>query len=200
MRWISSRNSFSRSRICCASSWILLLMGFSPAADSSCSLAQMAYGCTAPVGRLPLRLYSRSGDCRHGRQQPAQCQRIMPMHNSNKRRVSTMIKSARTLLFAASLAAASAASAQTEYARVELEIDIAKPAAEVWAKVGGYCDIQEWAGLACEITSGDGGFGTVRSLLGGRILEILVAQTELSYGYAQPAVEGRFYDLYHGFM
>lgn len=111
-----------------------------------------------------------------------------------------MIKSARTLLFAASLAAASAASAQAEYARVELEIDIAKPAAEVWAKVGGYCDIQEWAGLACEITSGDGGFGTVRSLLGGRILEILVAQTELSYGYAQPAVEGRFYDLYHGFM
>src|SRR5690606_28664211 len=111
-----------------------------------------------------------------------------------------MMNSARTLLFAASLAAASAASAQAEYARVELEIDIAKPAAEVWAKVGGYCDIQEWAGLPCEITSGDGGFGTVRSLLGGRILEILVAQTELSYGYAQPAVEGRFYDLYHGFM
>ena len=34
----------------------------------------------------------------------------------------------------------------------------------------------------------------------GRILEILVAQTDLSYGYTQPAVEGQFYNLYHGFM
>ena len=42
--------------------------------------------------------------------------------------------------------------------------------------------------------------GSVRSLLGGRILEIMVAQTELSYGYTQPAVEGEFYNLYHGFM
>ena len=27
-----------------------------------------------------------------------------------------------------------------------------------------------------------------------------MAQTELSYGYTQPAVEGEFYNLYHGFM
>lgn len=90
--------------------------------------------------------------------------------------------------------------AQPEYVRIDMSIDINKPAAEVWSKVGGYCDISEWAGFACEITSGDGGMGTVRALLGGRIIEILVAQTELSYGYTQPAVEGRFYDLYHGFM
>lgn len=90
--------------------------------------------------------------------------------------------------------------AQPEYVRIELSIDINKPAAEVWSKVGEYCDIQEWAGFACEVTSGDGGMGTVRSLAGGRILEILVAQTELSYGYTQPAVEGQFYNLYHGFM
>jgi hypothetical protein len=42
--------------------------------------------------------------------------------------------------------------------------------------------------------------GTVRVLAGGRVIEILVAQTELSYGYTQPAVEGQFYNLYHGFM
>jgi hypothetical protein len=42
--------------------------------------------------------------------------------------------------------------------------------------------------------------GSVRALAGGRILEILVAQTELSYGYTQPAQEGAFYNLYHGFM
>ena len=40
----------------------------------------------------------------------------------------------------------------------------------------------------------------VRVLVGGSIVEILVAQTDLSYGYTQPAQEGRFYNLYHGFM
>jgi hypothetical protein len=95
----------------------------------------------------------------------------------------------------------SAAAAEPEYVTIEMEIDIAKPAAEVWSKVGGYCDIAKWLPqLACEITSGDGGMGTVRSLAGGRIKEILIAQTELSYGYTQPVVEGQYYILYHGFM
>ena len=94
----------------------------------------------------------------------------------------------------------SAALAQ-EYVTIEMEIDVDRPAAEVWSKVGGYCDISVWFnGLDCEITSGDGGMGTVRVLAGGRVVEILVAQTELSYGYTQPAVEGQFYNLYHGFM
>jgi len=87
-----------------------------------------------------------------------------------------------------------------EYVTIDMEIDINKPAADVWEKVGDYCAITEWLGLPCEITSGDGGMGSVRSLLGGRIIEIMVAQTELSYGYTQPAVEGEFYNLYHGFM
>ncbi|HEV7633303.1 MAG TPA: SRPBCC family protein [Steroidobacteraceae bacterium] len=90
--------------------------------------------------------------------------------------------------------------AEPEYATIKMEVNIAKPAAEVWAKVGKYCDIAEWLKLDCKITSGDGGMGTVRSLAGGRVLEILVAQTELSYGYTQPAKEGAFYNLYHGFM
>ena len=90
--------------------------------------------------------------------------------------------------------------AEPEYVTVEMEIDIDKSAAEVWEVVGDYCAIGEWSTLDCEITSGDGGLGTVRALLGGRIIEILVAQTELSYGYTQPAPEGQFYDLYHGFM
>jgi hypothetical protein len=96
--------------------------------------------------------------------------------------------------------AASTVSPNPTYQTVRMEIDIAKPAKEVWAKVGKYCDIAEWLKLDCKITSGDGGFGTVRALAGGRVLEILVAQTELSYGYTQPVREGRVYDLYHGFM
>lgn len=93
------------------------------------------------------------------------------------------------------------AAAAPEYTTIELTIDIAKPAQEVWAKVGGYCDISKWLNnVDCAITSGDGGMGTVRVLAGGRVTEILVAQTELSYGYTQPAREGQFYNLYHGFM
>lgn len=97
-------------------------------------------------------------------------------------------------------AAASAFAADPEYTTIELEIDIAKPAQEVWAQVGGYCDISLWLDIDCAITSGDGGMGTVRVLAGGRVTEILVAATDLSYGYTQPVNEGAFYNLYHGFM
>lgn len=90
--------------------------------------------------------------------------------------------------------------AEPEYTRIELSIDVAKPADEVWDKVGGYCDIADWLNVDCEITSGDGGMGTVRSLAGGRVTEILIAQTDRAYGYTQPAVAGQFYNLYHGFM
>lgn len=91
-------------------------------------------------------------------------------------------------------------SAQPEYVTIEMEIDIFRPATEVWSKVGGYCDISEWLGVNCEIVSGDGGLGTVRSLAGGRITEVLVAQTDRSYGYTQPPPAEGFYNLYHGFL
>ena len=112
------------------------------------------------------------------------------------------MKRLRSTLLACGLAAISAnALAAPEYTTIELTIDIAKPAKEVWAKVGGYCDISKWLNdVDCTITSGDGGMGTVRVLAGGRVTEILVAQTELSYGYTQPVREGQFYNLYHGFM
>jgi hypothetical protein len=100
----------------------------------------------------------------------------------------------------AGLGAGATLAAEPEYATVRVEIDVARPAKEVWAKVGGYCDITAWLGLKCKVTSGNGGIGTVRDLDNGRVLEILVAQTELSYGYTQPVKEGSFYNLYHGFM
>lgn len=94
----------------------------------------------------------------------------------------------------------SGALAEPEYTTIRMEIDVAKPAEEVWAKVGGYCDISEWLDVDCTITSGDGGIGTVRELAGGRVTEVLVGLTDLSYGYTQPATPGEFYDLYHGYM
>lgn len=90
--------------------------------------------------------------------------------------------------------------AEPEYTRLEMKIDVEKSASELWAVVGGYCDIRVWANIECEIISGDGNIGTVRVLVGGAVTEIMVAQTDLSYGYAQPVEEGKFYDIYHGFM
>jgi hypothetical protein len=96
--------------------------------------------------------------------------------------------------------AAGAAPAPTPmYFTFPLEITVNKPAAEVWARVGKYCDIQEWLGLTCTLTSGkEGEAGAVRSLNNGSIQEIIVGRSEMSYTYAQPARPGRPYDMYHG--
>lgn len=76
-----------------------------------------------------------------------------------------------------------------------MEITVNRPAAEVWKRVGKYCDIGEWMQVACAITSGkDGELGAVRTVGG----EILVGKTELSYTYTQPVREGRPYNMYHG--
>ena len=94
-----------------------------------------------------------------------------------------------------------ALAADPQYTTIKMEIDVARPAASVWAKVGGYCDITKWLDVTdCVIKSGDGGIGTVRLLRGGQVTEILVAKTDLSYGYTQPVREGQFYNLYHGFL
>ena len=76
-----------------------------------------------------------------------------------------------------------------------MEIAVNRPAAEVWKRVGKFCDIGEWLRIPCTLTSGkDGEFGTVRSVAG----EILVAKTELSYSYTQTVKANRPYNLYHG--
>ena len=81
------------------------------------------------------------------------------------------------------------------YVSIPLEITVDRPAAEVWKRVGKYCDIGEWLQVNCTTTSGkDGDVGSVRSIGN----EILVGKTELSYTYTQPVREGRPYDLYHG--
>ncbi len=119
-----------------------------------------------------------------------------------------------TLVVAAAASLAGVASAQTpaapagtwpapQYVSIPMEITVNKPAAEVWSKVGGYCDISKWispqGNIPCEITSGNGEVGTVRKIAG-RIIEVMTAKTEFGYGYTQPALEGKWYNLYHGFV
>jgi hypothetical protein len=85
--------------------------------------------------------------------------------------------------------------AKPTYISIPLEIAVNRPAAEVWKRVGKFCDIGEWLRIPCTITSGkDGEFGAVRSVAN----EVLVGKTELSYTYTQPVREGRPYNLYHG--
>jgi hypothetical protein len=81
------------------------------------------------------------------------------------------------------------------YVSIPMELMVNRPAAEVWKRIGKYCDIGEWLQVPCTLLSGkDGEIGTVRSIGN----EILVGKTELSYTYTQPVREGRPYNLYHG--
>ena len=85
--------------------------------------------------------------------------------------------------------------ANPTYISIPMEITVNRPAAEVWQRVGKYCDIGEWLRVPCKITSGkDGEIGTVRSIGN----EVLVGKTELSYTYTQPVRVGQMYNLYHG--
>jgi hypothetical protein len=91
----------------------------------------------------------------------------------------------------------SVAVANPTYVTIPMEIAVNKPAADVWKRVGKYCDISEWFQIAagCTITAGkDGEVGAVRTVGN----EILVGKTELSYTYTQPVRNDRPYNLYHG--
>jgi hypothetical protein len=83
------------------------------------------------------------------------------------------------------------------YVAIPLEITVNRPAAEVWKRIGNYCDIAEWLQIAagCKMISGkEGEVGSVRTVGA----EVMVAKTEFSYSYTQPVRAGRPYNLYHG--
>ena len=76
------------------------------------------------------------------------------------------------------------------YLTIPLEIEVNKSAAEVWKRVGKYCDIGEWLQIptGCTILKGkDGEVGAVRSVAN----EVLVGKTEFSYTYTQTVRAGR---------
>jgi hypothetical protein len=96
----------------------------------------------------------------------------------------------------AAAATVSSAVANPTYITIPLEIAVNRPAADVWKRVGKYCDIAEWLRIpTCTITAGkDGEIGAIRSVAN----ELLVGRTDLSYTYTQPVRDGRPYNLYHG--
>ena len=81
------------------------------------------------------------------------------------------------------------------YASASAETTVSRPIAEVWARVGDFCDIRDWIPTACEITSGnENDLGAIRTT--GR--EILVGRTQYSYTYAQAPVARQAYNMYRG--
>jgi len=88
--------------------------------------------------------------------------------------------------------------AEPHYVSFSLQVDVDRPAAEAWQRIGKYCAISEWFQMSCRLTAGDEwSVGSVR-LLRESIIEVLVARTPLSYTYAQPVRVGVPYNLYHG--
>jgi Polyketide cyclase / dehydrase and lipid transport len=81
------------------------------------------------------------------------------------------------------------------YASLPMSIEVNAPIERVWARIGKYCDIGEWAFQSCDLLSGkEGEIGAVRTI--GH--SIIVGQTRYSYTYTQPLRIGGLYPMYHG--
>jgi len=108
-----------------------------------------------------------------------------------------MFRTFTAAAFAFSAAALSAAPAAAfDFVTIKREIEVARPAAVVWAKVGDYCAISEWLKIKCAMKSGAGEAGSVR-LLNGQVEEVMVGKTAYSYTYQQN-VGPMTPNLYHG--
>lgn len=77
-----------------------------------------------------------------------------------------------------------------EWNTILLEKVVNRTPDQTWAKIGGYCAIQQWLKLqSCVVTAGNGvAVGTNRRL-NGKTDEIIVAMTPWSYTYAQQPSE-----------
>lgn len=96
---------------------------------------------------------------------------------------------------AALLALIASPSFAADYATLVLTTTANVTPEKAWSRIGDYCAIKDWLGLACKITKGDGAVGTLRDLDNGRVVEMMVAKTPFSYTYIQPLNPS---NLYHG--
>lgn len=80
------------------------------------------------------------------------------------------------------------------YVHIPLEIVANRPVAEVWQRIGKYCDWGEWMRVPCSIVAGkDGEYGAIRTAGP----EPIVAVTQYSYTYAMPPRTDRPFEFYH---
>jgi hypothetical protein len=64
-------------------------------------------------------------------------------------------------------------------------LDVARPVDVAWQRVGGFCAIGDWLKVSCDYATGSGDVGTMRRLVSGTIVEVMVARTPYSYTYLQ---------------
>ena len=104
--------------------------------------------------------------------------------------MSLRLRVAIASFFAVALLGASAApaadSATPDYVVVSLQVQVNRPAAQVWKRVSDYCAISEWLKVTCRYSSGSGDVGTVR-VINDTTIEPMVAKTAWSYTYTQTA-------------
>lgn len=92
------------------------------------------------------------------------------------------------LLRVASVAAPAQApnSSPTDYVIINLQVQVNRPADQVWKRVGDYCAIADWLKVSCHYATGSGDVGTVR-VINDTTLEPMVAKSAWSYTYTQTA-------------
>jgi predicted RNA-binding protein with TRAM domain len=84
-----------------------------------------------------------------------------------------------------------------DYVVITKQVQVDRPVDVVWTRVGEFCAISEWMQTDCGYLSGDGGVGTVRRILRGEVVEVMIAQTQHSYTYLQTRGKMAFAG-YHG--
>jgi predicted RNA-binding protein with TRAM domain len=92
---------------------------------------------------------------------------------------------------------ASPAARAADYVVITKQVEVGRPVDVVWKRVGDYCAISQWMQTDCGYLSGDGGVGTVRRILRGEVVEVMIAQTQHSYTYLQTRGKMAFAG-YHG--
>src|SRR5687767_6253024 len=90
-------------------------------------------------------------------------QRLRVVHLRKRDRNGNAVRRVAACVVAvACLAGIAGAQTPPTYTSIPMEITVDRPAAEVWKRIGKYCDIAEWLQnpAGCTITSGkDGEFG-----------------------------------------
>src|SRR6185437_12092782 len=112
----------------------------------------------------PVRRPDRRSGAAADRQARRIAVEIAPSHHNTLRgKPMKRLLTAAAVLGAGLLAAAPAFAA--DYATIKLDTTVNAPIDKVWAKVGGYCAIQDWLKrLAPCAMTGDGGLGSIRKL------------------------------------
>lgn len=111
-------------------------------------------------------------------------------------RLQTAVASIFALSFLGAPAAPAADSVSPDYVVIKLQVEVNRPAEQVWKRVSDYCAISEWLKVTCRYSSGSGDVGTVR-VINDTIIEPMVAKTAWSYTYTQTAGSVAA-NLYHG--